>query len=137
VLKLGEGVSGTQLVEIVYDQHNASGHFAKFGYDRVDHHFAGKRGRSHLPLGISDGVCLTDRVQDGEPELLSILLVTGHRHEGDPAILAGSVRPRTQKRGLPASRRRRDDGHLPQGGAIERRQEAISMKETCSAGNGP
>src|SRR4029077_13181749 len=76
-----------------------------------------------------------DRVQDGEPELLSILLVTGHRHEGDPAILAGSVRPRTQKRGLPASRRRRDDGHLPQGGAIERGQEAIAMKETHGAGD--
>jgi len=28
VLKLGEGVSGTQLAEIVYDQHNDSGRFA-------------------------------------------------------------------------------------------------------------
>ena len=88
MLELGEGVSGTQLVEIVYDQHNDSGRFGQFRYNRVDHHVAVKIGRSRLPSGISDGVRSTDRVQDGEPELLSILLVTGHRHEGDPAILA-------------------------------------------------
>ena len=94
VLELGEGVSGTQLVEIVYDQHHDSGRFGQFRYDRVDHHIAVKIGRSRLPSGISNGVRLADRVQDGEPELLSILLVAGHRHQGDSAILARSVRPR-------------------------------------------
>src|SRR5690348_11611356 len=94
VLKLGESASGTQLVKIVYDQHNDSVCFGQFRYDRVDHRVAVKIGRGHLPSGISDGVRLTDGVQNGEPELLSILLVTGHRHKGDPAIFAGSVRPR-------------------------------------------
>ena len=66
----------------------------QFRYDRVDHHVAVEIGRSRLPSGIGRGVRLADRVQDGEPELLSILLVAGHRHEGDPAILARPVRPR-------------------------------------------
>ena len=94
MLELGEGVSGTQLVEIVYHQHNDSGRFGQFRYDRVEDHIAVKLGRSRRRSGISDGVRSTDRFQDGEPELLSILPVTGHRHEGDPAILARSVGPR-------------------------------------------
>ena len=78
-------------MEIVYDQHHASGRFREFRYDCVDHHVAVEIRRSRLPSGIRAGVRLTDRVQDGEPKLLSILLVAGHRYEGDPAILAHAV----------------------------------------------
>ena len=88
MLELGAGVSGAQLVEIVDHQHNDSGRFGQFRYDRVDHHIAVEIGRSGLPSGISAGIRSPDRLQDGEPELLRILLVAGHRHEGDPAILA-------------------------------------------------
>ena len=94
MLELGAGVSGTQLVEIVDHQHNDSGRFGQFRYNRVDNHIAVEIGRSGLPSGISDGIRSPDRLQDGEPELLRILLVAGHRHEGDPAILARSVGPR-------------------------------------------
>jgi hypothetical protein len=94
VLKLGEGFGGAQLVEIVNDQYNDSIRFGQFRYNRVDHRIAVKIGRCRLPSGISDGVRFADRVQDVEPELLSILLVAGHRHEGHPAILARSLRPR-------------------------------------------
>ena len=84
LLELGAGVSGTRLVEIVDHQHNDSGRFGQFRYNRVDNHIAVKIGRSGLPSGISDGIRSPDRLQDGEPEL-RILLVAGHRHEGDPA----------------------------------------------------
>ena len=94
MLELGAGVSGTQLVEIVDHQHDDSGRFGQFRYDRVDNHVAVKIGRGGLPSGISDGVRSPDRLQDGEPELLRILLVAGHRHVGDPAVLARSVGPR-------------------------------------------
>ena len=81
-------------MEIVYDQHIDWGRFGEFRYDLVDDHIAVKNGRSGLTSGFSDRPRLTDRVQDREPELLSILLVTRHRQERDPAILARSVRPR-------------------------------------------
>ena len=81
-------------MQIVYDQHHDSGLLGQFRRNRVDHHPAVKIGHSRLPCGISRGVRLTDGVQDGEPELLRILLVAGHRHEGDPTILALTVRPR-------------------------------------------
>ena len=81
-------------MKIVYDQHHDSGRLREFRYDCVDHHVAVEIGRSRLPSGIGAGVRLTDRVQDGEPEQLSILLVAGHRHEGDRAILARTVTPR-------------------------------------------
>ena len=93
-LELGEGVGGAQLVEIVNHQHDGSGRFGQFRYDRVDDYIAIKIGRSHRRSGISDGIRSTDRLQDGEPELLSVLLVAGHRHEGDPAILVRPVGPR-------------------------------------------
>ena len=93
MLELGAGVSGTQLVEIVDHQHNDSGRFGQFKNNRVDDRIAVKIGRSGLPSGISDGIRSPDRLQDGEPELRRILLVAGHRHEGDPAILGRSVGP--------------------------------------------
>ena len=94
MLELGAGASGTQLVEIVDHQHNDSGRFGQFRYNHVDDRIGVKIGRSGRPSGISDGIRSPDRLQDGEPELLRILLVAGHRHEGHPAILARSVGPR-------------------------------------------
>jgi hypothetical protein len=49
VFQLRECVSGPQLVEIVYDQHNGSGRTGQFRHDRVDDHIAFNNRCSRLP----------------------------------------------------------------------------------------
>jgi len=36
-------------------------------------------------------------VEQGKPELLGVLLVTLHLHDGEPVLPAGSVRPGAQQ----------------------------------------
>ena len=93
--ELPEGVNRAELVDIVDDQHEDWGLLRKFRHDRVDHRVAIERGGSCSASGIRPGGRLADRVQNGEPELLGVLLVVRDRYEADPAILAGAVRPRT------------------------------------------
>ena len=82
-------------MEVVDDQHDDFGLFRELRDDCFDHRVAIERWGSRLGSGVSRGGRLADRVQNGEPELLGILLVARHRHECDPTILAGAVSPRT------------------------------------------
>ena len=69
------------------------------------------------PLLCTGGV--TDRVEQGQPELLGVLLVALHLHDGEPARLARTAGPGAQQRRLPAAGRSRDDRHLPRRRAIQ------------------
>ena len=62
---------------------------------------------------------LTDRAEQGQPELLGVVLVALHLHDGEPVRLARTVGPGTQQRRLPAAGRSRDDRHLPRRRAIQ------------------
>ena len=93
VFKLGQSVSGPQLVQIVYHQYVDTGRTSQLRYDRVEDRFAVTTRHSCLPPGIRAASGLTYGAQDAEPELLSVLLVRGHRHERNPAIRARSARP--------------------------------------------
>jgi len=48
--------------------------------------------------------------------------------EGDATIVAGTVRPHTEKRRLPTPRRRRDDRDLLSGSAIQPGEEVIATE---------
>ena len=71
----------------------------------------------------------TDRVQDDAPEPLRIMLVAVHGYECDAAKVGRAVSPRAQQRGLPTSRRRRDDGHPLGHGAIQRLEKVIPVQQ--------
>ena len=62
---------------------------------------------------------MTYRVEQGEPELLGVLLVALYLQHGEPARLPGTAGPGAQQRRLPAARLRRDDRHLPRYRAIQ------------------
>src|SRR5258705_3044817 len=99
--ELREGFSRRQLVEIVDDQHDWSELLSDLGHDSLDQLVGVER---------TDRVRrAADRVEDGPPEPLRVTLVAVHGHKRDAAKFPRAVSPRTQQRGLPASRRRRDD----------------------------
>jgi hypothetical protein len=82
--ELGERAGGTQLVEIVDDQHHGSGLLRELGEDRVDERAAVDSGDRGPRPGLRRRVeRLADRIQQGEPELLRVLLVARHGHGGD------------------------------------------------------
>ena len=62
---------------------------------------------------------VTDRAEQGQPELLGVVLVALHLHEGEPARLARPAGPGAQQRRLPAAGRGRDDRHLARRRAIQ------------------
>ena len=62
---------------------------------------------------------MTDRVEQGQPELLGVLLVALHLQHGEPARLPRTAGPGAQQRRLPAAGRSRDDRHLPRRRAIQ------------------
>ena len=67
----------------------------------------------------SGGGGLTDRTEQGKPELLGVVLIALHLHDGEPVRLTRTVGPSAQQRRLPAARRSRDDRHLPRRRAIQ------------------
>ena len=78
-----------------------------------------------------------DRVQDGAPEPLRILLVAVDGHERDATRVGRAVGPRTQQRGLPASRRRRDDRHPLGHSAIQQLEEIFPVEQTTGTETSP
>jgi hypothetical protein len=62
---------------------------------------------------------VTDRVEQGQPELLGVVLIALHLHDGEPVLLPRTVGPRAQQARLPAASRSRDDRHLPRRRAIQ------------------
>ena len=53
--------------------------------------------------GDGRGRSVTDRVEQGQPEELCVLLVALHLDDGEPARLTRLVGPRAQQRCLPAA----------------------------------
>jgi hypothetical protein len=54
----------------------------------------------------------TDRAEQGQPELLGILLIALDLKDSKPMLLTRTVGPGAQQRRLPAAGRSRDDRHL-------------------------
>ena len=60
-----------------------------------------------------------DRVEQGKPELLGVVLVALHLQSGEPVRLPRTVSPGAQQGRLPATSRSRDDSYLPRRRAIQ------------------
>jgi hypothetical protein len=76
---------------------------------------------------------MTDRAEQGKPELLSVVLVALHLHDSKPMRLTRPVRPRAQQRRLPTACGSRDDRHLPHHGAIQssKKINPVDQPESC------
>jgi len=76
---------------------------------------------------------MTDRAEQGKPELLSVVLVALHLHDSKPMRLTRPVRPRPQQRRLPTACGSRDDRHLPHHGAIQssKKINPVDQPESC------
>jgi hypothetical protein len=71
-----------------------------------------------------------DRAEQGQPELLGILLITLHLDDSKSARLTRPVGPRAQQRRLPAAGWSRDDRHLLRRRAIQS-GEKITPVDQC------
>jgi len=74
-----------------------------------------------------------DRVEQGKPELLGVLLVPLHLQHGEPAPLPGTVGPGAHQRRLPAASRSRDDRNLVLGGAVQNSEKVtpVNQPQSC------
>ena len=118
--QLGECFWRGQLVQIIDHQRDAAASIGELGQHPVGHRRCvevGCRGWRFRAAVCTSGV--TDRVEQGQPELLGVVLAALHLYEGEPARLARSAGPLAQQRCLPAAGRGRDDRHLARRRAIQ------------------
>jgi hypothetical protein len=112
--ELGQGVRRAQLMHVIDDQRDVAAGTSEVGQHPVDHRPLVElrcRGRQFRLAGGSGG--MTDRAEQGKPELLGVLLVALHLQDGEPVPLTRTAGPGPQQRRLPAAGRRRDDRHPP------------------------
>jgi hypothetical protein len=106
-----------QLVQIINHQRDAPGSIGELRQHPVDHRRRVEvRCRCWRFRLAGRGRSVTDRVEQGQPELLGVLLVALHLQRGEPAWLLRTAGPGAQQRRLPAAGRRRDDRHLRHAG---------------------
>ena len=136
--ELGQGVRGVQLVQIVDDQDEAAADArrARCRQHPVDHRPAVEvegRGRRFGAAGGAGG--LPDRVEQGQPEILGVVLIAVHRQDSEPVPLSRTAGPRAQQRGLPAAGRSRDDRDLPRRPAIKGGEKITPVDQpgSCSS----
>ncbi len=132
--ELSERLRRGQLVEIINDQRDAATSIGELRQHPVDHRRrieVGRRGRRFRAAVCTGG--MTDRVEQGQPELLGVLLVALHLHDGEPVRLARTAGPGAQQRRLPAAGRSRDDRHLPRRRAIQGSEKItpVDQPESC------
>ena len=118
--ELSECLWRIQLVEIINNQRDAAASIGELRQHPVGHR---RRVEVRRPCrrfrAAGCGRSVTDRVEQGQPELLGVVLVALHLQDGEPARLTRAARPGAQQRRLPAAGRRRDDRHLPRRRAIQ------------------
>ena len=91
----------------------------------------GCRGQLLAFAGRAGG--LPDGAEDGEPELLGVLLVALHLDDRQPVRLTWPIRPGPQQRGLAAACGGRDKRYLGFGRAIKGREKfsALNQPRSC------
>ena len=118
--ELPEGLRRVQLVQIIDHQRNADASTGQLRQHPVDH-----RRRIEIrcrcwrfgAAGRAGG--MPDRVEQGQPEVLGVVLVAAHLHDGEPVRPVRTVGPGAQQRRLPAACRCGDDRDLPRRRAIQ------------------
>jgi hypothetical protein len=83
--ELGERLRRIQLVEIINNQRDAATNIGELRQHPVDHHRCVEvRCRCWQFRAAVCAGDMTDRVEQGKPELLGVALVASHLHEGEP-----------------------------------------------------
>jgi len=107
-------------VEIVNHQHDVGAGIGELRQHPVDRRPPIEvRRRCRRFCATARGRSVTRHVEQGKPELLGVVLVALHPHDGEPVRLTRTACPRAQQRRLPAPGRSRDDRHLPRRRAIQ------------------
>ena len=107
-------------MEIINNQRDAATSIGELREHPVDHRRRVEVGcRCSRFRAAGRGRSVTDRVEQGEPELVGVLLVALHLQHGESARLTRTASPGAQQRRLPAAGRGRDDRHLARRGAIQ------------------
>jgi hypothetical protein len=116
---LSRGLWRVQLVEIINNQRDAAVSVGEFRQHPVGHRRCVEVGccRWQFYAAVCTGG-VTDRAEQGQPELLGVVLIALHLHEGEPARLTRSAGPGAQQRRLPTAGRGRGDRHLARRRAI-------------------
>jgi hypothetical protein len=115
-----DGLLRVKLVQIINHQCDAVGGIGEFREHPVDHRPPVELRRRcwRFRLGGCGGG-ITDRAEQGKPELLSVVLVARHLQHGESMSLTRTIGPRAQQRRLPTAGGSRDDRHLPSRRAIQ------------------
>src|SRR3954468_1403217 len=117
-------------MQIVDDQHERLDLLGDRRRDAVEQFVAVERsGRRWLARARRSA----DRVQDGAPESLGALTAALDRDERDATPAGRAVGPCAQQRGLPASRRRRDDRHALARRAIQALEQVIPIEQAAGS----
>jgi len=96
--QLGERFRRGQLVEIINHQRDAAASVGELGQHPAGHRRrveVRRRGRRFRTAVCAGGV--TDRAEQGQPELLGVVLAALHLHEGEPVRLARPAGPGAQQ----------------------------------------
>ena len=134
--ELSECLRRIQLMEVIDDHRDAGAGIGELRQHPVNHCRCvevRRRGRRSRPAGR--GASVTDRVEQGQPELLGVLLIALYLQHREPAALTRTVSPGAQQRRLPAAGRSRDDRHLPGHGAIQGSEKIAPVDQpgSCSS----
>ena len=118
--ELRERLWRIQLMQIINNQRDVATSIGELRQHPVDHRRCIEvRRRCWRFRAAGWGAGLTDRVEQGKPELLGVVLVALHLHDGELVRLPRTVGPRAQQTCLPAAGRSRDDCHPPRRRAIQ------------------
>jgi hypothetical protein len=114
------GLRRVQLVQVVHDHDDAVRMTGQFRQYPVDHRPTVEAGSGRRRFRLAGPRSLPYRVQQGEPEQLTVLLVTLDLDHSHPVLTTRALGPGPEQRRFPAARRRSDDRHLPRHGPVER-----------------
>src|SRR5258708_371803 len=106
---------------------------SEFRTNSVDHRPLVEVGcRCQLLAFAGCAVGLPDSTEDGDPELLGVLLVALHLDHCQPIRLTRPIRPGPQQRGLAAARGGRDKRYLGLRAAIEGSEKLPALNQLRS-----
>ena len=131
--ELSECLRRIQLVQIINNQREAGAGLGEFRQHPVSHRRCVEVRRGcRRSCAAGRGRSVTDRVEQGQPELLGVLLIALHLQHGEPVALTLTAGPGAQQRCLPAAGRSRDDRHLPCRGAIHGGEKIAPVNQPAS-----
>ena len=129
-LELRQRLSRPQLVEIVDDQHDGFDLLGDLRQDPVDHLVAVERsGAAGCVSGSIERAGLRIASRTAHQNRCASCWSRSTDTNATRRRLRRAVGPRTQQRGLPTSRRRRDDRHPPGHGAIQQLEEVFPVEQ--------